>query len=129
MSWCGTSGAGWTLRCCSGVGGGPVSRVCVVRLGPGCGGGRSSVVVGCPPSVSTLERVNCSWPVAHYTCGDLRCAPRCKPCEDEGDDWLHHLLVLLEGEANDRLKREDPAAYERGEDARAAAHVQVLPQR
>ena len=38
------------------------------------------------------------------------CAPQCNPREDEGDDWLHRLL--LEGEANDRLKRADPAAYE-----------------
>ena len=34
----------------------------------------------------------------------------CTPCEDEGDDWQHRLL--LEWEANDRLKREDPAADE-----------------
>ena len=43
-------------------------------------------------------------------CGDILCASQCKPCEDEGDDWQH--CLLLEGEANDRLKREDPAAYE-----------------
>ena len=44
--------------------------------------------------------------------GDLRCAPQCAPCEpeDTGDDWQRRLL--LEWEANDRLKREDPAAYE-----------------
>ena len=46
------------------------------------------------------------------TC-DLRCAPQCAPCEpeeDAGDDWQRRLL--LEWEANDRLKREDPAAFE-----------------
>ena len=45
--------------------------------------------------------------------GDLRCAPQCAPCEpseDAGDDWQRRLL--LEWEANDRLKREDPAAFE-----------------
>ena len=45
--------------------------------------------------------------------GNLRCVPQCAPCEpseDTGDDWQRRLL--LEWEANDRLKREDPAAYE-----------------
>ena len=68
--------------------------------------------------------------------GDLRCAPQCTPCgppEGEGepraDNWQLRLLnkFQAEREANDRLKRDDPAAYERGEDARADAHVEVLP--
>ena len=49
--------------------------------------------------------------------GDLccapQCAPQCAPCnepEDTGDDWQRRLL--LEWEANDRLRAEDPAAYE-----------------
>ena len=44
------------------------------------------------------------------TADEILCAHRCKPREDEGDDWQH--CLLLECEANDRLKREDPTAYE-----------------
>ena len=44
--------------------------------------------------------------------GDLRCAPRCTPCEpeDTGDDWQVSLFdkIMAEREANERLKREDP---------------------
>ena len=47
--------------------------------------------------------------------GDLRCAPQCTPCEPEGpgDDWQLCLFdkIMAEREANERLKREDPAAY------------------
>ena len=47
--------------------------------------------------------------------GDLRCAPRCTPCEPEGagDDWQRSLFnkIMAECEANERLEREDPAAY------------------
>ena len=50
--------------------------------------------------------------------GDLRCAPQCTPCEpegeDAGDDWQVRSFkeLMAEREANDRLKRDDPAAYE-----------------
>ena len=48
--------------------------------------------------------------------GDLRCAPQCAPCEpeDTGDDWQVSLFnkIMAEREANDRLRAEDPAAFE-----------------
>ena len=47
---------------------------------------------------------------------DLRCAPQCTPCEPEaaGDDWQRRLFdkIMAEREANERLKREDLAAFE-----------------
>ena len=48
--------------------------------------------------------------------GDLCCAPHCTPCEpeDTGDDWQVSPFdkIMAERVANDRLRAEDPAAFE-----------------
>ena len=49
--------------------------------------------------------------------GDLRCTPQCAPCEppeDTTDDWQLCLFdkIVAEREANDRLRADDPAAFE-----------------
>ena len=54
--------------------------------------------------------------------------PTIEPTVPDEMDWKHWFSNLMaEGDANERLKREDPAAYEAK--MRAAPHVQVLPLR